>query len=86
LLLHCFKNFREDPVPILSSVEQFAGLTPYFNPATGTSIKVNSVGQYNWQWLTWMLSRESVISAIDTLFLAIVHSSRAASRRQMDDD
>lgn len=67
LLLYRFETFRDEPVQVLRAIERFTGMEPYFTEATYESIKVNSVTQYNWRWLTWVLSRESVISTIDTL-------------------
>lgn len=68
LLLYRFETFRETPLTVLNAIEQFAGMEPYFTEAIYRSTKVNSVTQYNWRWLTWVLSRESVISAIDMVF------------------
>jgi hypothetical protein len=67
LLLYRFESFRDEPVKVLRAIEQFTGMEPYFTETTFKSIKVNSVTQYNWRWLTWVLSRESVISTIDTV-------------------
>lgn len=68
LLLYRFETFRDNPLLVLKAIEQFTGMKPYFTEDTYQATKVNSVTQYNWRWLTWVLSRESVISAIDAVF------------------
>lgn len=68
LLLYKFDLLKEDPISVLQAIERFTGMTPYFTDATYKTTKVNSVTQYNWRLLTWVLSRESVITAIDTVF------------------
>lgn len=68
LLIYKFDLLKEDPVAVLQAIERFTGMDPYFTEATYKTTKVNSVTQYNWRWLHWILSRESVITAIDTIF------------------
>jgi hypothetical protein len=68
LLLYKFSLLRDNPVAALQAIERFTGMTPYFTDDTYKTTKVNSVTQYNWRLLTWVLSRESVITAIDTVF------------------
>jgi hypothetical protein len=68
LLMYRFDLFRDEPLRVLRAIEQFCGMTPYFTEETHSPTKVNSGYQYNWRWLTWLLSRESMISAIDTTF------------------
>jgi hypothetical protein len=68
LLLYKFSLLRDNPVAALQAIERFTGMTPYFTDETYKTTKVNSVTQYNWRLLTWILSRESVITAIDTIF------------------
>lgn len=68
LLLYKFDLFRDEPVRVLKAIEAFCNVEPYFNENTYNAVKVNSVYQRNIRWLTWILSRESVISAIDTVF------------------
>lgn len=68
LLVYRFDTFRTDPVTVLQAIEDFIGAERYFTSTTYEPTKVNSVTQYNWRLLTWILSRESIISAIDTLF------------------
>jgi len=68
LLLYRFELFRDNPVRALQAIEHFAGIQPWFTDTTYAPVKVNATTQYHWRWLTWLLSRESVISAIDTLF------------------
>ena len=67
LLLYRFELFRADPVRVLNAIEQFTGMTPYFTEETYQNTKINSVTQYNWRWLTWILSREAFITTLDTL-------------------
>lgn len=67
LLLYRFELFRDDPVRVLKAIEDFTGATPYFTDTTYKNTKVNSVTQYNWRWLTWILSREAFITTLDTL-------------------
>lgn len=68
LLMYRFELFRDDPLRVLKAIEEFSGMQPYFTEATYTHAKVNSGYQYNWRWLTWILSREAVIDTIDAVF------------------
>ena len=68
MLLYRFETFRDDPILVLQAIERFVGMEPYFSETTYNATKVNSVTQYNWRWLHWTLSREAVISTIDTVF------------------
>jgi hypothetical protein len=68
LLLYRFELFREDPVRVLQAIERFCGMEPYYTAETYKPTKVNSTYQYNSRLLTWILSREAVISAIDAIF------------------
>jgi hypothetical protein len=68
LLLYKFSLFKDDPVTVLQALERFVGISDYFTQHTYEPVKVNSVYQHNLRWLTWFLSREAVISTIDTVF------------------
>ena len=59
MLLYRFETFRDDPVLVLQAIEQFVGMEPCFNETTYNAARVNSVTQYNWRWLHWVLSREA---------------------------
>ena len=65
LLLYRFEDFRDDPLRILNAIEDFIGVPRHFVGSTLDATKVNAVDQYNWRWLTWLLSRESIISAVE---------------------
>ena len=65
LLLYRFEDFRDDPLRILNAIEDFIGVPRHFVGSTLDATKVNAVDQYNRRWLTWLLSRESIISAVE---------------------
>ncbi len=67
LLIFSFELFRRDPLTVLTAIEKFAGVEHYFTQQTFQNVKVNSVTQYNWRWLTWLASREAFISTLDAL-------------------
>lgn len=68
LLLYRFELFRQDPVRVLQAIERFCGMKPHYTAETYNPTKVNSTYQHNSRLLTWVVSREAVISAIDTVF------------------
>ena len=68
LLLYRFELFRDDPLRVLTAIEEFGGMQPYFTERNLNAVKVNSGLRYNWRWLYWLLSREAVITGIDTVF------------------
>ena len=68
ILFYDFRLFRDDPVRVLNAIEEFVGVPHYFTNETYQPVKVNSTYQKNNRLLLWILSRESVISAIDFIF------------------
>jgi hypothetical protein len=82
LLIYDFEAFRKEPVRVLNAIERFIGVEPYFSAATYEGVKVNSTYQNNLRWLTWILSREQVISAIDAVFpRPVIRKARLAFDR-----
>lgn len=82
MLIYDFEAFRREPVAVLNAVERFIGVPPWFSESTYKDIKVNSTYQRNLRWLTWILSREQVISAIDFAFpRSVIRKARLAFDR-----
>ncbi|MEW5774301.1 MAG: sulfotransferase domain-containing protein [Thermodesulfobacteriota bacterium] len=67
LLLYDYAFFRREPLQVLQAVEAFLGLDRHFTPATFTNRVVNASSRLNFRPLTYLLSREAVISAIEAL-------------------
>lgn len=82
MLIYDFEAFRTEPVRVLNAIERFLGVAPYFSQANFQGVKVNSTYQANLRWLTWVLSREQVISAIDAVFpRSVIRRARIAFDR-----
>lgn len=67
LLIFDFEALRKNPLEVLAAIEEFVGVPRYFNEQTYKGVKVNSVTQYNWRWLTWLASREAFITSLDSV-------------------
>ncbi|NND81373.1 MAG: hypothetical protein HKN50_02975 [Gammaproteobacteria bacterium] len=68
VLFYDFKLFREEPVRVLNAIEDFVDVNRFVSNQNYEPVKVNSTYQRNNRLLHWILSRESVISAIDLVF------------------
>jgi len=68
LLLFDFNLFQSDPLKILQAIESFLGLPPYFNESTFENIVINAGKRKNLKIVSYILGRESIISALGMLF------------------
>jgi len=68
LLLFDFSLFQSDPLKILQAIESFLGLQTYFNEVNFENIVINAGKRKNIKVVTYILGRESIISALGRLF------------------
>jgi len=71
LLLYDFAFFRQNTLQILRVIEKFNGLTPYFREGNFDDIKINASRRKNLKLLSYLLSRERLIS----MFLSLLPRS-----------
>lgn len=65
LLIYSFSLFKRDPLLILQSIESFLGIPHYFQSNTFDHRVINSVRRHNIKLVSYLLSRESLISLIN---------------------
>jgi len=68
LLLYDYRLFRKNPLAVMQAIESFAGLDPWFSGDNFDNIVINASGRKNIKLLSWILSREYVITTIRTVF------------------
>lgn len=67
LLIYSFSLFKRDPLLILQSIESFLGIPHYFQSDTFDHRVINSVRRHNIKLVSYLLSRESLISLINLM-------------------
>ena len=76
LLLYNFDFFSSNPLLILNTIEDFLGISRYFEPGNFDDVKINASARRNVKLISYLLSRELTIGVIErcvprrlTLFL-----------------
>ena len=59
---------KTTPLKMLQAIEQHLDVPSYFTEDNFNKDKINASGRSNAVWLSWLLSRESVIDLINKLF------------------
>lgn len=70
VLFYDFSAFRANPLPILTAIEAFMGVDPYFTPDTFRNVRLNDRGRHTNRWLSWTLSAEPLIDAASRMLPA----------------
>jgi hypothetical protein len=87
LLLYSFADFARNPVEILRALESFLGLPRWFTDGTDWHVPINTRWRRNTKLITYLLSREPVVSTAGRLLPGRVlqrlrlHLDRRAARR-----
>lgn len=68
LLIYNFDYFANNRQSVLQAIELFLGLEPFFHKGQFDDVPINASHRKNNKLISYLLSRESVISAIDWLF------------------
>lgn len=67
LLLYSFDLFRTAPVKVMQAIEGFLGLTPMLDASNLPPDAINASRRPNARILTYLLSREELISTVDRI-------------------
>jgi len=68
LLLLSFNVLKREPLAMLNTFEDFLGIDRYFTAGNFDGRKINASGRKNVKFLSYILSREAVIKAVEKLF------------------
>jgi hypothetical protein len=67
LLLFDFKLLQRDPLAVLQAIESFLEIPGHFNEENFENVIINAGNRRNIKVISYLLSRESLISALDLL-------------------
>lgn len=67
LLLYSFDLFKRDPLIVLNAIESFVGVPHFFNENNFDNVMINVGSRKNIKLVSYLLSREWLISLIDKL-------------------
>jgi len=68
LLMFSYGQFKKDPLSILKAIEAFAGVPAWFNDHNFDNVVINAAGRKNIKIISYILSRERVITMLRVLF------------------
>lgn len=81
LLLFDFAHFERDRLDVLRAIESFLDLKPWFEAHRFDDVKINAASRKNSRAVSWLLSREWFIRAVETL---VPRSIVVTARRGFD--